>query len=127
MEKGDIEFMYCMNCGNKLEEGGRFCTACGTSVKGLNDNKIKQEKEGSNRDSELVTENKRKKLPWGFITFSVIVIGAVLLLANVHTCNWCHKTYVGAQYYDIWDTSELMCKDCALEYYMGPGYKNYKK
>lgn len=107
--------MFCVKCGNKLEEGSRFCTACGAKVKGNSD--IKRE-----RDLE-----ETKKVPWGFITLGAVIVGAVLLLTNIHTCDWCHKTYVGAQYYDMWDTSELMCKDCALEYYMGPGYKNYKK
>lgn len=107
--------MFCMNCGNKLEEDSRFCTACGTSVKKNGD--IRGE-----RDSK-----EPKKVPWGFIILGAVIVGGILLLTNIHTCDWCHKTYVGAQYYDMWDTTELMCKDCALEYYMGPGYKNYKK
>ena len=111
--------MFCMNCGKKLEEGSRFCTACGTSVKGTNDIKVEREN---------LSENKiGRKFPWGVIAFGTVVAGVIVLLLNVHTCDWCHKTYVGAQYYNMWDTSELMCKDCALEYYMGPGYKNYKK
>lgn len=114
--------MFCMNCGNKLEEGSKFCTACGKSVIGINDVKVEQEASlvGSNT-------NGKRKMPRGFIVFGVVIIGTIILLTNVHTCDWCHKTYVGAQYYDVWDTNELMCKDCAMEYYMGPGYKNYKK
>lgn len=117
--------MFCMNCGNKLEEDSRFCTACGTSVKGTNDVKVKQE---TGEISQAKASNmKSKKLLWGMIVFGAAIIGVIVLLANIHTCDWCQKTYVGAQYYDMWDTSELMCKDCAMEYYMGLGYKNYKK
>lgn len=109
--------MFCMKCGNKLEEGSKFCTACGASVKGGDDT----------RSNETLESSDGKKVPWGIITFGAVMVGVIMLLVNIHTCDWCHKTYVGAQYYDLWDTTELMCKDCALEYYMGPGYKNYKK
>lgn len=119
--------MFCMNCGNKLEDDSKFCTACGASVKGNGDSKVKRDSGELNQVSESGTNTEKKKVPWGFITLGAVIVGAVLLFANTHTCDWCHKTYVGAQYYDMWDTSELMCKDCALEYYMGPGYKNYKK
>ena len=119
--------MFCMNCGSKLEEDSRFCTACGASVKGNGDIKIRRDSEETNQVSKSGINTGRKKAPWGAITLCVVIVGVILLLTNIHTCDWCHKTYVGAQYYDMWDTSELMCKDCALEYYMGPGYKNYKK
>lgn len=119
--------MFCMNCGNKLEEGSRFCTTCGASVKKNSDIKVKEDSKEINQISELGMKTESKKVPWGLITLGAVIIGAILLLTNIHTCDWCHKTYVGAQYYDMWDTSELMCKDCAMEYYMGLGYKNYKK
>lgn len=115
--------MFCMKCGTELEEGSKFCTACGASVKGISGVKAEREipLEGSG------TSRVGRKLPWGGIVFGAVIIGVIILFANIHTCDWCHKTYVGAQYYDMWDINELMCKDCALEYYMGPGYKNYKK
>ncbi len=119
--------MFCMNCGNKLEDDSRFCTVCGASIKGTNDTKVNREAETINKSDETIQNRGSKKIPWGFITFGAVIIGVIVLLVNIHTCDWCHKTYVGAQYYDMWDTSELMCKDCALQYYMGPGYKNYKK
>lgn len=119
--------MFCMNCGNKLEEDSRFCTVCGVNVKEKNDVKEERKPEEKNQDSELEANKEGKDMPWEFIALGVITIGIILLFINMHTCDWCRKLYVGAQYYDMWDTSELMCEDCALEYYMGPGYKNYKK
>lgn len=119
--------MFCMNCGNKLEDDSRFCTSCGASIKGTNDAKVKQDSEIINKGNELISKKEDKKVPWGVITIGAVIIGVIVLLVNIHTCDWCKKTYVGAQYYDMWDTSELMCEDCALQYYMGPEYKNYKK
>lgn len=113
--------MFCMNCGNKLEDDSKFCTACGSSINGVNNSVLKQ------TPKEKVQEKEKSTKKGKFIAVGIAIIGIIVLLANTHTCKWCNKTYVGAQYYDMWDTSELMCKDCALEYYMGPGYKNYKK
>ena len=107
--------MFCMKCGNKLEEDSKFCTACGSDIKSSNNNVLKKASE----------ENGQKK--GKIIAVVGVIIGIIVLLVNTHTCEWCNKTYVGAQYYDVWDTSEVMCKDCALKYYMGSGYKNYKK
>ena len=28
----NIQFMYCENCGNKLDESDKFCTKCGHSI-----------------------------------------------------------------------------------------------
>ncbi len=37
--------MYCSNCGNKLKENARFCTACGTSSEGVVPKKTNKEKQ----------------------------------------------------------------------------------
>ena len=43
------KFMFCMKCGNKLEDDSKFCTACGASVKGNGDIKVKQDYAGLDR------------------------------------------------------------------------------
>lgn len=35
---GDVFLKYCNNCGNKLQEGQRFCDKCGRDVNGANNN-----------------------------------------------------------------------------------------
>ncbi|MBG3873303.1 zinc ribbon domain-containing protein [Staphylococcus xylosus] len=35
---GDVFLKYCNNCGNKLQEGQRFCDKCGRGVNGANNN-----------------------------------------------------------------------------------------
>ena len=115
--------MFCMYCGTILEEDSKFCIACGKSVKKTNENQLKTEiKNIEIKSTDIKTKGKRK-----FFIIGAAIIGIFLLFANIHTCDWCNKTYIGAQYYDMWDSSELMCKKCATQYYMGLNIKNFKK
>ena len=61
----------------------------------------------------------------------VILIGAVLLLAlsscgKEYTCNECGKKTSKA-YYDLSAIEEqVMCEDCARQYWMPLDYRNYR-
>lgn len=114
--------MFCMNCGSKLEEGSKFCDICGANV-GLGEGDRIKAKVENNRDEQ----KEPKKVPWGILITVAVVVGVIAILLNTHTCTWCNRTYVGPQYYDVWDSSELMCEKCAQEYYMGFPYENYRK
>lgn len=66
---GDMCLKYCNNCGNKLQEGQRFCDKCGKSVSV--DNKVKN---NNNRPQSLKKNNGSK------IAIIVITVLVFLLL-----------------------------------------------
>ena len=108
--------MFCTKCGSKVEKGSTFCDICGERVD-----------DGITPGTPVGPGKRRKKFPWIILIFPVIVIGVIVILLNIHKCTMCNKTYIGAQYYDVLFEDELMCGDCAEDYYMGMPYKNFKK
>lgn len=100
--------MYCENCRKEVDDSSKFCSYCGSSLYG--------------------TTSKPRKSVW--IWFAVGIITILILLSGIHECDWCGKTYVGAGYSESSmfgsDSGEIMCKDCAMDYYGIPFYKNFK-
>lgn len=117
--------MFCTKCGSKVEDGSRFCDTCGERVSSERiDNMDIIKKEIENKFGELM---KRKKIPWKIIGVAAVAVLAAVILLNTHKCGWCNRVYVGAQYYDPLDQNELMCEECAKDYFQLIPYKNYKK
>lgn len=68
--------MYCVNCGNKLENNAKFCTNCGT---GVNKEELKVEEVNNNIQSD--SSSGTASLVLGIISlilFCIPIIGLVL-------------------------------------------------
>ncbi len=61
--------MFCTNCGNKLDEGDRFCTRCGTQIGGIS-------------PVYTVKESKKRKNPIA-IVLAVILLGLLFFVGSV--------------------------------------------
>lgn len=57
-------------------------------------------------------KNKKTGIIIGIV--AVVVIVAVSIVSNLHTCAECGKTYIGKEYklVSVWGDSETVCKDC---------------
>lgn len=66
--------MFCKNCGAQLSDGSKFCTSCGTSVKGA--------QSSSENASPATNKKAKKKFPVGIIVIVVIVIAAIALFSG---------------------------------------------
>ena len=110
--------MYCMNCGNEISADSKFCNYCGNSIgRVVGGKKEEAHKKKTKSISDFAL----------YIIAAAILLGIFALICNIHTCDWCHETYIGAQYYDWDDPDSLMCEECAKEYYSIFPYQNYKK
>ena len=47
-------------------------------------------------------------------------------MANSHVCDRCDKNFIGDSYYDSMGTYDIMCEDCARQYYSPFPYENFK-
>ncbi len=48
----------------------------------------------------------------------IVVVAAIAVAANIHTCEECDKTFIGKKYEITWfDQSETVCKDCYNDFY----------
>lgn len=119
--------MICSNCSREIKEGVKFCQYCGASQQSesdvstissfsLEDYPIEKSKQNSSGKSKTKI----------IIVASAIVVVMLLLFGNIHTCERCNNTYMGAMYYDSWNPDETMCEDCAKHYYMGLDYTRFK-
>lgn len=60
--------------------------------------------------------NKKKGIIIGAV--AAIIIIAVSIIANIHTCEECDKTFIGKEYKITWfDQSETVCKECHDDFY----------
>lgn len=60
--------------------------------------------------------NKKKGIIIGAV--AAIIIMAVSIIANIHTCEECDKIFIGKEYKITWfDQSETVCKDCYNDFY----------
>lgn len=67
--------MFCQNCGNKIKEGAKFCSTCGTEVKPT------LEKQSGDVATDAVEEKKSngaKTVLDQVVTFISIVIGFII-------------------------------------------------
>lgn len=128
--------MKCKNCGQKLAEGQVFCPECGENAD-LSDEKeqskpvstagfiqsVKSDIGNSESINMVKTKvksmDKGKVKKYGIIAAVVIILlVAVSVLTNIHTCGSCGKTYVGKEYrIQGFFNDYKCCKDCYREYY----------
>lgn len=126
--------MYCKNCGNKLEEGARFCNNCGTPVE-MNTPNINEINTNTNTNINTNTnpnmninpnvstnKDKKKSTIWiiGIIGFMVIVLGVIMIKGKssptIHLKPLNNNTQdeqVGELYYNLPDGFEL--SDTAMD------------
>ncbi len=113
-------FMYCANCGQKLELGQAFCPMCGERVttgeefrapasSGSFAQPIKNDIENSESINmsntqfqksagNIMANKKNRKIAF---TVAYIAVGLIIVLCivfNTHTCDACGKTYVGKEH-----------------------------
>lgn len=104
LRKEEVEVMFCYQCSKIIKDDSKFCQYCGA-----------------------VQEVEKKWKPSkGVIICIALIIVFVVFLSNIHTCDWCDRTYFGGGYYDSFDAKDIMCEDCAQDYYRGIDYTRFK-
>ena len=80
--------MYCVKCGNKLNEGSNFCSQCGFPVdKEFNVKSIKEPENLNNDFNEFVIpEPKVKKASKPVIITAIVLTVASISLMAVSIC-----------------------------------------
>lgn len=68
--------MYCKNCGNKLEEGSKFCSNCGYSVEVDNNNNM-------NLKENIMDINEKKLKLEKFILIFLFILSTILFIICV--------------------------------------------
>lgn len=112
--------MFCSECSKIIKQGSKFCKYCGA---------VQQEaifKDANEIVKKDVKTYEKNRGLGSFVIAAACVVGIVLLLSNIHKCDWCGKQYIGTSYYDAWDSEDTMCEDCAREYYMGIDYTRFR-
>lgn len=113
--------MFCINCGNKIEEGEKFCGKCGTEVQ----NKVNENQPIKIKLSNLIIV---------FVIISALIVGGVLVFLNfdniskLFSGNDVNDEYIeeilmsgpGGEGYFIKDTTRILAKTDLF-------YQNYNK
>ncbi len=100
--------MFCYQCSKIIKDDSKFCQYCGAV-------------------QEVGKKGQLSKGTMVSIVFVAVVLVSIFYgLTNIHTCDWCDSTYLGSGYYDSWDPDEIMCEDCAKDYYRGMDYTRFK-
>lgn len=61
---------------------------------------------------------KNKKTVAIICAIAAVIIAAIVLVTNIHTCEECDKTFIGKEYKITWfDQSETVCKECYNDFY----------
>ena len=61
---------------------------------------------------------KNKKTGIIIVIVLAVIIVVIAIVANIHTCEECNKTFIGKEYKITWfDQSETVCKDCYNDFY----------
>lgn len=124
--------MYCKNCGKEIVEGGSFCSGCGTKVEITKEEEDgKQEQDSSNYNVSTSSRDdfkeEKKKMVKAIVVIGIIVAIIVFCFASASApkCKFCHKKIIGAayEYYD----EEVMCKECAEEFYYPLDIDNFRR
>lgn len=126
----DADAYFCPNCGNKLidDENEKFNDTINITpekafLKSLKEdvknsqsiNMIKEKVGSSTKKSKLSNVTPFKNY---IIVFVAIVIVAIGIFSNIHTCEECDKTFFGKKYLiSFWGETETVCKDCYEYYY----------
>lgn len=128
--------MKCKNCGYEVDKSHDFCASCGTRVKTVAEQETGEAVSAVNfiqsiksdiGNSQTISAVKAKVTgadkasvkKYGIIVVAVIIlIGAVSVLTNIHSCESCGKTYVGKKYriQGIFNDYKC-CEDCYRDYY----------
>lgn len=66
--------MYCVSCGNKVQEADKFCTSCGMVIEKNNDNQI-------NNDNIKIENNKKKTNKILFASIGGVILFITLIAA----------------------------------------------
>ena len=112
--------MYCMNCGNKLNENAKFCDKCGNSIENIYQNKYEIEEEnnsnkltcphcGSNNiNVQIVSENKGANcftiLLYIFLAMTIVGIPIMILILLLKGGKTINKKY-------------YVCQNCGKSFY----------
>lgn len=120
--------MNCKSCGQELTSEQAFCPMCGERVASENSSgdfvqSIRNDIGNSEAINMVKTKvnnmgkAKRKKI--GIITAVLIVlIVAISIFANIHTCDRCGEHFFGKEYRIIGVFEDYnACRDCYREYY----------
>lgn len=60
--------------------------------------------------------SKKKGITIGAVIAIVIIM--LSIIANIHTCEECGKTFIGKEYKITWfDQSKTVCKKCYYDFY----------
>ena len=70
----ELKFMYCSNCGEKVQDGASFCANCGNALKG--------EKQNLTNNSSNVTI---QSVPGSGTAIASMVLGIIAIIAGVIT------------------------------------------
>lgn len=121
-----------------VEESNTVCTNCNADIEDENDlvksvkqniensqpiNIIKDKaKEGFNNAVDMAKdasqnvkamESNKKLLIQTIVAIIACFVFALLIVANVHTCEECEKTYIGKEYtISFFGETEKVCRDC---------------
>ena len=77
----------------------------------------KTKQEGNHMYNEKNTGMKKASGKKAGIIGGIVVIAAVALFAGRTECDSCGKKFFGSGTQDIWDSSYVMCDECAEDYY----------
>lgn len=71
--------MYCINCGKQLQDGAKFCPACGTQVHVKEPNVEEQYAENNSLSEKIFETKAAKKAIW------ISIVAVICLIAIVTT------------------------------------------
>lgn len=81
---------------------------------------ITEKNEGGNE-----VKKKRNVITATLLGILLLIIVMFLILGRKE-CEWCGNIYYGASYYDPYDEEDIMCEECAKEYFCGLPYEGYR-
>ncbi len=86
--KGEV--MFCRNCGKQLNDGDKFCPACGTSIASANNAEHTSENFPPVRENPTPAQNNNVQnalrpgdsasVGWAFLGFFIPIVGLILYL-----------------------------------------------
>ena len=132
----------CPNCGSKLEENARFCGECGETIRtpqvlatqpeqglaepkqepahnpklvidlnGVANSASDKAKKIKDKAKKAKTGTNKKFIP--LIAIGAVVLVALIVVFNIHTCEECDEVYFGKQHkISFLGETEKVCKDC---------------
>ena len=120
--------MFCSMCGKEIKDNVKFCKYCGTPQQIFSE--MSEENHENNNSTEI--EGVNKKSGAGGVIAVVVIMAIIVTYVivwfanNSRICDRCGNNIMGIAYYDALDYEEIMCEDCAKEYYAPFPYTGYK-